>query len=276
MCGMDAPLSRHDAVVFAQFSACDNPACIKAKQEAEQLAEQVFMVWDSHGPHGRLVVTMKLPRTVEFHEKGVPTKDVFSRIYSSRFWGNAGGGSGIGSEPASTAVLRPKVVDIIRKYGIKSLLDAPCGSLAWMPLVLEQVPDITYTGMDVACDVIAGHQVAFANRTNWRFYCADVCHQGLPKADMVFSRDSLQHLPLSYAHAFLRNVRESGARYLLVGSYMNGTTANIDVPIGGYYHINVLNPPFSLRHALLDAVAEEVGYSNDSPKTMLLLDVSKM
>ena len=66
------------------------------------------------------------------------------------------------------------------------------------------------------------------------------------------------------------------SRYLLVGSYINGTTANIDVPIGGYYHINVLNQPFSLQHALLETLSEEVGYSNDSPKSMMLLEVAKM
>ena len=31
-------------------------------------------------------------------------------------------GSGIGSEPSSTAVLRPKLVDVIKKYGIKSMV----------------------------------------------------------------------------------------------------------------------------------------------------------
>lgn len=47
-------------------------------------------------------------------------------------------------------------------------VDAPCGSMAWMPMVLEQVPNITYTGIDVACNLITEHQVNFASRNNWR------------------------------------------------------------------------------------------------------------
>jgi hypothetical protein len=36
----------------------------------------------------------------------------------------------------------------------------------------------------------------------------------------VFSRDSLQHVPLHATYQFLNNVKASGAKYLLVGSYL--------------------------------------------------------
>lgn len=150
-------LGHHDAVLFAQSSSCLNSGCIKAKLDAEQLADRVFMVWESHGPSGKLLVTMKTSRTVEFHEKGVPAGDIFTRIYGSKLWGTAGGGtlqlhadmvvlrrvlrvvltymtcrlvspassgSGIGSEPNCTQFIRPKVVSVIQKYNIQSMVSA--------------------------------------------------------------------------------------------------------------------------------------------------------
>ncbi|KAG2422777.1 hypothetical protein HXX76_015797 [Chlamydomonas incerta] len=226
---------------------------------------------------------MKTPRTVEFHEKGVPAGDIFTRIYGAKLWGTAGGGSGIGSEPNCTQFIRPKIVSVLQRYNVQSMVDAPCGSMAWMPLVLEQVPNVTYTGMDVACNLIAEHQINFANRTNWRCEKRGLARfggrEGLPRADLVFSRDALQHLPLSYVHSFLRNVRDSGARYLLVGSYLNETSTkflNLDIRVGEYYDINLLEKPFSLRHALLETLDEEYIYSGFAHKSMLLLDATKL
>ena len=56
--------------------------------------------------------------------------------------------------------------------------------------------------------------------------------QPLPQGqDLIFSRDALQHLPLDYAFSFLANVKRSGAKYLLVGSYVDGG-ANVNIRIG--------------------------------------------
>ena len=106
-----------------------------------------------------------------------------------------------------------------------------------------------------------------------------MCHQGLPRADLVFSRDALQHLPLSYVHSFLHNVRDSGAKYLLVGSYLNESTTqyrNLDIAVGDYYDINLLEKPFSLQHALLETLDEEYRYTGFAHKSMLLLDATKL
>lgn len=44
--------------------------------------------------------------------------------------------------------------------------------------------------------------------------------------DLVFSRDSLQHLPMHGTWQFLNNVKASGAKYLLVGSYIDSASPN--------------------------------------------------
>lgn len=63
--------------------------------------------------------------------------------------------------------------------------------------------------------------------------CIDYSAQPLPRGyELVFSRDSLQHVPLHGAWQFLNNVKASGAKYLLVGSYLNSQSGNVDVPGG--------------------------------------------
>lgn len=50
------------------------------------------------------------------------------------------------------------------------------------------------------------------------------------------------HVPLSFcvftltgAWQFLNNVKASGAKYLLVGSYLKATTPNTNIPVGELY-----------------------------------------
>lgn len=63
--------------------------------------------------------------------------------------------------------------------------------------------------------------------------CIDYASQPLPKGyDLVFSRDSLQHIPLHGTWQYLNNVRASGAKYLLVGSYIKNPWPNQNVPGG--------------------------------------------
>lgn len=60
--------------------------------------------------------------------------------------------------------------------------------------------------------------------------CVDYSNQPLPSGyDLVFSRDSLQHLPMHGAWQFLNNVKASGAKYLLVGSYIKGKHPNFNI-----------------------------------------------
>ena len=65
--------------------------------------------------------------------------------------------------------------------------------------------------------------------------CVDYSAQPLPKGyDLVFSRDSLQHIPMHGAWQFLNNVRASGAKYLLVGSYATSAAPNTNIAAGGW------------------------------------------
>ena len=207
----------------------------------------------------------------------------FSKVYATQLWGSDGGGSGTGSSLAATASLRASLTGLIAKYRIKSLLDSSCGSMHWMPLVAkaahEADADFKFTGSDAVCSLITLHQATFAADSAWMdFACVDGSHEPLPAGrDLVFSRDSLQHLPIASAYKFLHNVRQSGAKYLLVGSYLTGgqrvtSGRNVDIAAGDVYDIDLLKPPFNIRPAPLEVIKED----NPEQKFMLLLDVARM
>ena len=68
--------------------------------------------------------------------------ETFSKIYDTQQWGageGGGGGSGSGSNLHQTSIIRAQLPPLLLKYGIKSMIDSSCGSLHWMPLVLEEM-----------------------------------------------------------------------------------------------------------------------------------------
>lgn len=206
-------------------------------------------------------------------------RDLFDGIYRQRTWSSEGGGSGPGSALYSTIVLRETLPSLIHKYGIKSMLDSSCGSMHWLPLVLENVtqsmPEFQFMGTDVVCGLTEAHKQTFKKHQNWKFSCLDFVNELLPSGyDLVLSRDSLQHLPLDAVWMFLNNVKASGARYLLVGSYIQSEVPNFDVAAGGLYPVDLTKPPF-LAQSPIEVIDEKVaipGYH----KFMLLFDMATM
>lgn len=211
----------------------------------------------------------------EYNPNTSKAQNTFETVYNERRWGDAGDGSGAGSSLEASRSARSVLLRVIKEYGISSMVDAPCGSMAWMPTVLTQLASdnlaIQYVGLDVSCSVVNVHSLRFTRRKNWRFFCADVCHQALPqKFDLVFSRDALQHVPIEYAFAFLSNVKKSKAKFLLVGSYLNSTKPNVDINIGDYYDIDLTKPPFEVLPAPIQ-VFQETTISPGEPTKYLLL-----
>ena len=63
----------------------------------------------------------------------------FGMFYKNFSWGLEASGSGPGSTIEYTKSVREIIKKVINEYSIKSMLDAPCGSFHWMPLVLREI-----------------------------------------------------------------------------------------------------------------------------------------
>lgn len=87
------------------------------------------------------------------HHEGLKVDKLFTHVYDTCYWESAAEGgfggrcSGTGSTPVATAQLREYLFDRIQQLNVRSLLDAPCGAMAWMPLLLEKIDkEIDITG----------------------------------------------------------------------------------------------------------------------------------
>lgn len=171
----------------------------------------------------------------------------FGNIYKNKQWGSDGGGSGSGSTIEYTAMARQLLGEFIVKNNIKSMADVPCGSFHWMHVFLKNHTDVEYHGFDV---VDLGLAKRFEHNPKLHFTVGDVSEVPLPKVDLIFSRDALQHLSMEVIIPVLKNIQLADPKFLLVGSYPRAT-ANLDIKIGEYFDINLLIEPFNLCPSLM-------------------------
>jgi len=143
-------------------------------------------------------------------------QDVFTAVYAEAGWGSAESGSGTGSELRATENIRAELPGLLRRRGISSLLDAPCGDWNWMRRI--DLGDISYTGMDIVAPVIASNRASYA-RPGVRFATADLTTDELPAVDAVLCRDCLVHVSFADIAAILANFRRTGATWLLLNDY---------------------------------------------------------
>lgn len=72
----------------------------------------------------------------------------FTRVYQTNSWGSSESRSGGGSTFQSTANIWRLMGLVFKAYGIKSLLDIPCGDCHWQNLI-PGFNDTAYLGIDI-------------------------------------------------------------------------------------------------------------------------------
>jgi hypothetical protein len=167
---------------------------------------------------------------------------IFGRIYRGNEWGDRESVSGAGSNEAATRAVRRELPLLLQRYGIRSLLDAPCGDFRWMREVVGALD--RYIGVDIVADLIERNTRFYATH-RVSFLRADIATDPLPTADLILCRDCFIHLPTRLIHRTLRNFQTTGARYLLLTNDGNAEPYH-DIPIGSFRRINFTRPPFLL------------------------------
>jgi hypothetical protein len=147
-------------------------------------------------------------------------KNLFTKIYEKKEWGDLGTLSGPGSTIEETAIARKIIPEIIRTYAISSFIDAPCGDFFWMKKV--NFGQCIYLGLDVVEPMIQNNNNQFGNEAR-KFMCADLIKDTLPSADLIFCRDCIVHLSLEDGLKIIQNFKKSGAQYLLITHFENQT-----------------------------------------------------
>jgi SAM-dependent methyltransferase len=179
-------------------------------------------------------------------------ESVFTRIYTRNGWGNPESVSGDGSSLRETRVARQALPSLVARYDVQVVLDIPCGDCNWMRAI--DFCGRAYIGADIVGELVQRNVSAFGG-PNRSFMHRDVVRDPLPQADLVLVRDCMIHLSNADVFAALRNIRRSGARYLLATTYTDRPT-NPDILTGDWRAINLQAPPFRLP-APLELISEE-------------------
>jgi SAM-dependent methyltransferase len=194
--------------------------------------------------------------------------NTFNRIYAEGTWGRdvAGKGvSGTGSTLEITREYRAYVEDFIKKHNVKSVVDAGCGD--WNFSSAIDWNGASYLGVDIASDVIATVR-ARHEKANVKFRVGDITDE-LPAADLLISKDVLQHLSNKLVHNFIENNLRKG-KYKWVILTNDRGSKNPDIANGGYHAIDLAAPPFEVR-GLVDL---PIKFGNETTKITSLLDLT--
>jgi hypothetical protein len=184
-------------------------------------------------------------------------RSVFREAFLTNAWNDQHSRSGIGSSLEATASIRAALPDIMRRYEIASLLDAPCGDFHWMRAV--DLSNVHYIGIDIVPEIIA-HTAPYSSPTR-TFQTANLIEDALPHADLILCRDAWVHFPHRYIFAALANFKRSGAAYLLTTSFKD--RVNHDIAAMGYWQpIDLRAAPFNFPEPLLVIDERDPAYSD--------------
>ena len=203
-------------------------------------------------------------------------KQRFSEIYEKNIFGGQVSRSGEGSDLVQTEIIRRELPRIVNEFGIKTLLDAPCGDWCWMKEVDLGVDQ--YIGVDIVDAMIARHKAEFGSSSR-AFQSLNLADDALPKADLIFSRDCLVHLTFEDAFKIIANFKRSGSKYLLTTTFVDRKRNNDLVGDDGFWRpLNMQVAPFNFPQPILlvnESCSEEAGqYPDKSLGLWLLSDIN--
>ena len=172
-------------------------------------------------PIARIKKAERKKRRLRFEREALSLESVeerFTWIYENNKWGEAESVSGPGSTISHTKSLRRNLPHLVKRYRIRSMLDAPCGDFNWMKCVLAKL-NVNYIGGDIVNSLIARNRKEFASE-KVRFIKIDIINDELPSADLMICRDCLFHFCHADIVRFLHNFISSHITYLLTTSYV--------------------------------------------------------
>jgi len=171
------------------------------------------------------------------------SKELFTQYYMENSWNGKESLSGPGSDYEQTKYLIPELQILLNSYKIKSMLDVPCGDFNWMKKV--NLNGINYIGGDIVDPMIKRNRKKYADR-NISFELINIINDKLPEVDLIMVRDCFVHLPNKDIFTALRNIKDSGSKYLLTTHFTwRANTNNNDIKVGAWRRINLQQEPFN-------------------------------
>lgn len=167
-------------------------------------------------------------------------EDRFRLAFATNLWGADESRSGGGSTLQQTDYIADILPSVLDRFGVRRLLDLPCGDFNWMRGV--DLSDVEYIGGDILPELIERNTAMTSG--DRRFEVLDLCGSPLPDADLLFCRDCLVHLSFADIARALENIRRADIAYLMTTTFPD-EPENVDIVSGDWRPINLELPPFS-------------------------------
>jgi hypothetical protein len=130
--------------------------------------------------------------------------------------------------------------------------------------------DASYLGVDIASDVIDVVRKTH-ERGKIRFQVGDIT-EDLPAADLLISKDVLQHLSNELVQKFIENnLRKGKYKWVILTNDRTGPRQNLDTQAGGHRPIDLAAPPFNVK-GLVDL---PITFGAETAKITSLLDLTQ-
>jgi len=213
------------------------------------------------------------------YKNRVYNKIIFQRIYKKDLFNKvqiqdrSESKSGPGSSLIQAKELFNHLPLFFKKYGVKSMLDVPCGDFYWMQKI--NLNGINYTGGDIVPEIIKNNYEHTTNSI--QFKRIDILNDRLPKVDLILCRDLFVHLTNEQIFRALKNIRASGSKYLLLTSYKSRLVNKDIAEIGQWRTLNMEVAPFFLDQKI-DEIFENCTEGNMAfnDKYLLMFEIQEM
>jgi hypothetical protein len=212
-------------------------------------------------PYSYLIWNLYLRPKMRYQRMGV-----FTEIFKKNAWLGDESVSGTGSSLRATEVIRSELPQIIRRYGVETMLDIPCGDFHWMKEA--NLPLREYIGADVVKEIVDLNAGKYT-KPGRSFVVLDLTEDNLPSVDLIFCRDCLFHLSFKDVNRALQNVRNSGSEYFLATTNPN-FVSNRDIVTGEWRKLNLQIAPFALPKPLLIINEDPYDSTHEEDKHMAL------
>lgn len=180
----------------------------------------------------------------------VPKDRAYAVVYSCNVWGSdvsrSGTGSDLWSPEARLATMALEAV--VDQFGVRSMLDCACGDATWMvPFFVARHSEVSYCGVDIVPEVIEQNR---QRHPGVEFLAMDLAETPLPEgAELVFSKETVNHMDLPDALKALQRFRDTGARYLLTNVHEGAANEEgyAKTCYTTYIKYDYELPPFNMR-----------------------------
>jgi hypothetical protein len=206
----------------------------------------------------KAIVIYRLRNRIKRYNRGLTTKEVFTKIYKEGFWGQSDDPadeyhSGSGSRDRIIVESYVNAVgQFLRSFEKKpNVVDVGCGDFA----IGSQVRP--FCGDYVACDIVEPLIEFNKGRytsLNVDFKVLDLTKDSLPQGDVLFLRQVLQHLSNKQIKAALPEISRK-FKFLVLTEHLPASESfrhNLDIPSGPMFRVPInsgvvlTSPPFNL------------------------------